>query len=107
MPLHIKDEAATEAVRKLARVRNLSLTETVRIACEEALERNDRTRSVAERLADIHARVRAAARTGRKADKAFFDREWGEREWGEEERPKRSWSSRPRSLPSFWRRAAG
>lgn len=80
MPLHIKDDATTEAVRKLARVRNLSLTETVRIACEEALERDDRTRPVAERLADVHARVRAAMRTGQKADKAFFDREWGEEE---------------------------
>jgi antitoxin VapB len=77
MPLHIKDEAATEAVRKLARVRNLSLTEAVRMACEEALERDDRARPIAERLADIHARVRAATRTGQKADKAFFDREWG------------------------------
>ncbi len=80
MPLHIKDDAATEAVRKLARLRNLSLTETVRVACEEALGRDDRGRPVAERLADIHAQVRSAARTGRKADKAFFDREWGETE---------------------------
>jgi antitoxin VapB len=80
MPLHIKDDAATEAVRKLARVRNLSLTETVRVACEEALERDDRARPVAERLADIHERVRRAPRTGRSADKAFFDREWGEEE---------------------------
>lgn len=78
MPLHIKDYAATEAVRKLARVRNLSLTEAVRIACEEALKRDDRVRPIAERLADIHARVRAATRTGQKADKTFFDREWGE-----------------------------
>jgi antitoxin VapB len=80
VPLHIKDHAATEAVRRLARLRNLSLTETVRIACEEALERDDRARPIAERLADIHARVRAAPRKGRKADKTFFDREWGEDE---------------------------
>ena len=78
MPLHIKDEVATEAVRRLARIRNLSLTDTVRIACEEALERDDRARPIAERLADIHARVRAVRPTRRKADKAFFDRGWGE-----------------------------
>jgi antitoxin VapB len=78
MPLHIKDDAATEAVRRLARVRKLTLTEAVRVACEEALEREERVRPIAERLADIHERVRAAAQTGRKADKAFFDREWGE-----------------------------
>ncbi|HZZ61059.1 MAG TPA: type II toxin-antitoxin system VapB family antitoxin [Roseiarcus sp.] len=77
-PLHIKDDAATEAVRRLARVRKLTLTEAVRVACEEALEREQRARPLAERLADIHERARAAARTGRKADKAFFDREWGE-----------------------------
>jgi antitoxin VapB len=78
MPLHIKNHAAIEAVRRLARLRNLSLTETVRVACEEALERDDRARPIAERLADIHARVRAAPRSGRKVDKTFFDREWGE-----------------------------
>jgi hypothetical protein len=44
MPLHIKDDAATQAVRKLARVRILSLTETVSVACEKALERDDRAR---------------------------------------------------------------
>ena len=80
MPLHIKDEAATQAVRRLARIRNLTLTAAVRVACEEALDRDERARPVAERLAEVHARVRAARRTGRKADKAFFDREWGEAE---------------------------
>ena len=80
MPIHIKDDAATEAVRKLARVRNLSLTETVRVACEEALERDDRARPVADRLADIHARRARRCARGPKADKAFFDREWGEEE---------------------------
>lgn len=54
------------------------MTEAVRAACEEALERDNRARPVVERLAEIHERVRRAARTGEKADKAFFDREWGE-----------------------------
>jgi hypothetical protein len=60
MPLHIKDEGASAAVRRLARIRKLTLTNAVRTACEEALARDDR------------------ARTGKKADKAFFDREWGD-----------------------------
>ena len=77
MPLHIKDQAATDTVRRLARARKLTLTDAVRIACQEALERDDRARPIADRLAGIHARVRAAPRTGRSADKAFFDREWG------------------------------
>ena len=78
MPLHIKDEGASTAVRRLARVRKLTLTEAVRTACEEALARDDRARTVVERLVDVHERVRRVARTGKKADKAFFDREWGE-----------------------------
>ena len=40
MPLHIKDEAATEAVRRLAQARKITLTEAVREACAEALERD-------------------------------------------------------------------
>lgn len=80
MPLHIKDEEATAAVRALAKVRKLTLTEAVKVACQEALERDQRARPVALRLAAVHKRVRAAGRTGEKADKAFFDREWGETE---------------------------
>jgi antitoxin VapB len=76
MPLHIKDQVATDAVRRLARIRNLTLTEAVRIACEEALARDDRSRPVSERLAALHQRVRELPSTGLKADKAFFDREW-------------------------------
>ena len=78
MPLHIKDKAASDAVRRLAQVRKLTLTEAVRVACEEALEHDDRARPVAERLEDLHRRVRALPRTAHRADKAFFDREWDE-----------------------------
>jgi antitoxin VapB len=78
MPLHIKDEGASAAVRRLARIRKLTLTDAVRTACEEALARDDRARTVVERFADVHERVHRAARTGKKADKAFFDREWGD-----------------------------
>lgn len=53
------------------------LTEAVKVAYQEALQRDQRAQPVALRLAAVHARVRAAGRTGKKADKAFFDREWG------------------------------
>ncbi|HMK89231.1 MAG TPA: type II toxin-antitoxin system VapB family antitoxin [Methylocystis sp.] len=79
MPLHIKDEAATTAVRELARIRGVSLTDAVKAACEEALARDTRSRSIPERLADVHARVRSAPPTGLKANKAFFDAQWGEK----------------------------
>ncbi len=76
MPLHIGDKAAIDVVRRLARVRSLTLTEAVRVACEEALARDERSRPAAERLQDIHQRLRAFPPTGLKADKAYFDREW-------------------------------
>jgi antitoxin VapB len=80
MPLHIKDDAATEAVRSLAARRRVTLTEAVRVACEEALERDARAVPVRERVAPILARLDSLRPTGKEADKAFFDREWGESE---------------------------
>jgi hypothetical protein len=51
----------------------------VRVACEEALARDRHARPIGARLADVHTRVKAAKPTGLKADKQFFDAEWGER----------------------------
>ncbi len=78
MPLHIKDNAASAAVREFAQRRRLTLTEAVRVACEEALARDRHAQPVANRLAEVHAQVRAAKPTGRRADKRFFDAEWAE-----------------------------
>ncbi len=80
MPLHIKDEAATEAVRTLAARRRISLTEAVRVACEEALKRDARLAPAERRVAPLLARLDSLRSTGVNADKAFFDREWGEKE---------------------------
>ena len=80
MPLHIKDPDATAAVRQLAQARKVSLTEAVRSACQEAIERDGKARPISERLADIHAQVRATRKQGAIGeavdDKAFFDAEW-------------------------------
>jgi antitoxin VapB len=78
MALHIKDEAASEAVRRLAAARGVSLTAAVRLACQEALARDANGKPVAERLADVHRWIRQAEATGQRADKAFFDAEWGD-----------------------------
>jgi antitoxin VapB len=78
MPLHITDSAATEAVRRLAQARGISLTEAVKVACEEALARDEEKQAISARLAEIHARLRVGRKTGESADKTFFDREWGE-----------------------------
>jgi antitoxin VapB len=78
MALHIRDARTEEAVRELARSQGSTLTEAVRVACEEKLAREQRKMSARELLADIHAEIRALPRTGEKADKAFFDELWGE-----------------------------
>ena len=78
MVLHITDREADAAARKLAAARKVSLSEAVRAACVEAFEADTHKQPLHERLADIHARVKAKAATGLKADKAFFDAEYGE-----------------------------
>jgi antitoxin VapB len=78
MALHIKDAEAEAAVRKLAQFRGSSLTDAVRVACEEKLAREQRKAPAKDLLADIHAEMRALPRTGEKADKAFFDEVWSE-----------------------------
>lgn len=40
MPLHIKDPAAEAAVRRLAKLRGITLTEAVRLACEQVANEN-------------------------------------------------------------------
>ena len=70
MPLHIKDQAATDQIRRLAHVQ-MTLTDAVRIACQEALEGDDRARPC-QSVGRIYARpYRSAPRTSRRADKAL------------------------------------
>jgi antitoxin VapB len=76
MALHIKDPSATAAVRRLAAERGISLTDAVRAACLEALERDATAKPVADRVAPILALLDALPETGEHADKAFFDAEW-------------------------------
>lgn len=78
MALHIKDPDAEKAVRRLAQSRGTSLTEAVRQACMEALQRELPKHSLRERLDAIYGLVESAPPTGELADKAFFDELWGE-----------------------------
>lgn len=73
MILHVRDDLTDALVRKLAQQRGLSLTEAVREAVEQALERDQRKEPLWERTADIRARLGAYPRTGQVADKEFFD----------------------------------
>jgi antitoxin VapB len=74
MAFHIRDERADQAVRKLAARRKLSITEAVRVAAENELQR-DETADAAfmERIREIQRQAAAYPRTGLKADKAFYD----------------------------------
>lgn len=80
MALHIKDPKAVEFVREVARLRKSGLTETIRDVFEEALRQERRKLPIAERLADIHARIRSWPNSGVKLDKKFYDDLWGEDE---------------------------
>ena len=76
MAFHIRDSATEEAVRRLARLKGKSLTETIREAVENEYERECEQRGLPlwERLKPPHEWVRARSKPGGlPADKAFFD----------------------------------
>ena len=78
MAIHVRDPRTDEVVRKLAQKRGIGLTEAIREAVEEALEREDQKLSLWERTAGIRARVASYPKTGLEADKAFYDSLSGE-----------------------------
>ncbi|HEX2886360.1 type II toxin-antitoxin system VapB family antitoxin [Vineibacter terrae] len=73
MAFNVKDEKTDAAVRRLAQLTGRSLTDTVRLACENEYERLKERRPLSERLAAIADRAARYKRTGKKADKAFYD----------------------------------
>ena len=74
MAFHIKDRATDQAVRRLARLKGKSLTETVREAVEHEYAREKSGIPLLVRLAPVHERFAAVRRPGGSpADKAFFD----------------------------------
>ncbi len=79
MAFHVRDSETDLVVRKLARKTGLSMTDAIRIAASEKLatiekaeaQRDDRP--FLERIKDIQDRVASYPKTGKKADKAFYD----------------------------------
>lgn len=74
MPFHVRDEETDTLVRKLARREGVGLTEAVKLAVKDRLDRKDE--AVALKLAAMKAisdEIAKLPRTGLKADKAFFD----------------------------------
>jgi antitoxin VapB len=73
MAFSIKDEATDAAVRRLAKLKNKSLTDAVREAAENEYRRARAEIPLVERLKAIGDRYAAYPKTGEKADKAFYD----------------------------------
>ncbi len=73
MTFYVKDPATDKAVRKLAKLKGKTLTETIREAVESALAREKRRPSLRERIKPIQDRLAQFPPTGLEADKAFYD----------------------------------
>jgi antitoxin VapB len=76
MPFYIRDPETDALVRKLARSKGIGLTEAVRLAALRALDEERKKEPLHERIAKITEALKAYPRTGKKADKAFFDEMW-------------------------------
>jgi antitoxin VapB len=74
MVFHIKDEATDKAVRRLARLKRKTLTETIREAVEHEYEWVHSEIPLIERLKPIQDQLKSLSKPGGlPADKAFFD----------------------------------
>lgn len=73
MAFSIKDKATDEAVRRLAKLKNTSLTEAIREAVVHEYDRTKKETPLQEKLSKIFEEYRKYPKTGLEADKAFFD----------------------------------
>lgn len=74
MAFHIKDKATDRAVRRLAKLRGKTLTQTIREAVEHELMREQTKVPLLERIKEIQDKAAALSKPGGlPADKAFFD----------------------------------
>lgn len=73
VPLYIKDDATTELVARLARLRGLTKQEAVRQAVAAELARTVEAVPLRERFARLREANPLPPATGETADKAFFD----------------------------------
>ena len=73
MSFYVKDPATDKAVRKLAKIREVSITEVIRSLAKKALE-EEKSNDVDEAAVDaLIAKVASWPDTGLKADKEFYD----------------------------------
>ena len=78
MPLIIEDDATAELVARLAQATGTTESEAERRAVTAERARIAPTRPLRERLAELRASRPLPPRTGKVADKAFFDELSGE-----------------------------
>lgn len=75
MSIFVKDPSTSQAVRDLAKLRGVSLTEAIRDAVQKALAEQHRQKKedFLETMRRLQAEVAKYPDTGLKAGKAFFD----------------------------------
>jgi antitoxin VapB len=74
MAFHVKDRATDQAVRRLARLKQKTLTETIREAVEHEYQRERVKIPLIDRLRPIQAKFTEVSHPGGlRTDKAFFD----------------------------------
>jgi antitoxin VapB len=74
MAFHVRDETTDRAVRRLAKLKGKSLTETIRESVQHEYERERARVPLMERLKPIQDQFAALKKPGGlPADKAFFD----------------------------------
>lgn len=74
MAIHVRDEATDKAVRRLAKLKGKSLTETIREAVAHEYERTRAAIPLIERLKPIQEELRRLPKPGGlPANKGFFD----------------------------------
>jgi antitoxin VapB len=69
MALHIRDPEVDRLVRDLAEIRRISLTDAIKVAVQNELDRT----SIHDRIRPIQDEVRSWGSTSLVADKAFYD----------------------------------
>lgn len=73
MAFHIRDKETDALVRELARRERVGLKDAVKGAVREKLDALDAKPSLHERLSEIADDIARVPKTGKKADKKFFD----------------------------------
>lgn len=73
MPFHVRDTETDALVRELARKRKVGLTEAVKLAVRNELDREEQAIPLRTRIATLRRQVLKRPATGLEADKAFYD----------------------------------